>query len=102
MTKELDVIAANRNVEPKKLLGLVRSDLGWIVMKCLDKNRSRRYETASAMARDIERYLSEEPVEASPPSRTYRLRKFARKHRKLLAVAAAFVLVLVAGAAVSI
>jgi non-specific serine/threonine protein kinase/serine/threonine-protein kinase len=98
---ELPEIAANRNVEPKKLLGLVRGDLDWIVMKCLEKDRARRYETASALMRDVERYLNEEPVEASPPSAGYRLRKFARKHRKLIAAGAAFVLVLLAGTVVS-
>jgi serine/threonine protein kinase/Flp pilus assembly protein TadD len=100
-TEELAVIAANRGVEPKKLPGLVQGDLDWIVMKCLEKDRSRRYETASALARDLERYLNEEPVEACPPSAGYRLRKFARKNRKLLLGATAFVLVLAAAAVVS-
>jgi serine/threonine protein kinase len=100
-TAELPAIAASRGLEPKKLRGLVRGDLDWIVMKCLEKDRTRRYETANALARDIERYLNEEPVEASPPSAGYRLRKFARKNRKLLAVAAGFTLLLVAGTIVS-
>ncbi len=100
-TEELAVIAANRGVEPKKLAGLVQGDLDWIVMKCLEKDRTRRYETANALARDLERYLNEEPVEACPPSAGYRLRKFARKNRKLLLGATAFVLVLAAAAVVS-
>jgi serine/threonine protein kinase/tetratricopeptide (TPR) repeat protein len=100
-TDELPAIAANRGLEPKKLRGLIQGDLDWIVMKCLEKDRTRRYETASALARDVERYLNEEPVEASPPSAGYRLRKFARKNRKLLGVAAAFALLLAAGTVVS-
>jgi serine/threonine protein kinase/Flp pilus assembly protein TadD len=100
-TEELPTIAANRGVEPKKLRGLVQGDLDWIVMKCLEKDRTRRYETANALARDLERYLNEEPVEASPPSPGYRLRKFARKHRKVLLAAGAFVLLLTAGVVVS-
>src|SRR5439155_26893908 len=66
-TEELPAIAAKRGLEPKKLSGLVRGDLDWIVMKCLEKDRIRRYETANTLVRDIERYLNEEPVEACPP-----------------------------------
>jgi eukaryotic-like serine/threonine-protein kinase len=97
----LPTLAASRRTEPLKLTRMVRGDLDWIVMKCLEKDRTRRYETASGLARDIERYLHDEPVEASPPSRRYRLRKFARKHRRLLATAAGFVLLVAAGAGVS-
>jgi eukaryotic-like serine/threonine-protein kinase len=100
-TEELPTIAANRGVEPTKLRGLVQGDLDWIVMKCLEKDRTRRYVTANALARDLERYLNEEPVEASPPSPGYRLRKFARKYRKVLLAAGAFVLLLAAGFVVS-
>jgi tetratricopeptide (TPR) repeat protein len=63
----------------------VRGELDWIVMKALDKERTRRYETANGLARDVERYLADEPVEACPPSRTYRLRKFVRRNRAALA-----------------
>ncbi len=94
-------IAATRRTEPAKLSRLLRGELDWIVMKCLEKERSRRYETASALARDVERYLSDEVVEARPPSANYRLRKFVRKHRTALAMAATVVLLLVAGVAVS-
>ena len=73
----LPSVAASRQIEPLKLTRLVRGDLDWIVMKCLEKDRTRRYESASGLARDIERYLHDEPVEASPPSRRYRLGKFA-------------------------
>ena len=66
---------------------LLRGDLDWIVMKCLEKDRSRRYETANALALDLERPLRHEPVLAQPPSATYRFRKFVRRHRVGMAVA---------------
>jgi eukaryotic-like serine/threonine-protein kinase len=87
-TEELPSIAANRGVEPKNLRGLVRGELDWIVMKALEKSRNRRYETASAFAADVQRFLHDEPVQACPPSRIYRLRKFARRNRLALAVTA--------------
>ncbi len=90
-----------RKTEPAKLSALVRGDLDWIVMKALEKDRSRRYETASGMARDVERYLADEAVEACPPSALYRLKKFARKHRAALATASAIAAVLVLGIIVS-
>ena len=74
-------ISAQRHMEPGKLTKLVRGELDWIAMKCLEKDRSRRYETANCLARDIERFLRDEPVQASPPSVTYRFRKFARRHK---------------------
>src|SRR5262249_15500202 len=95
-TVELPAIAANRGLEPKKLSGLVGGELDWIVMKCLEKDRNRRYETANNLARDIERYLHGEVVQACPPSASYRLRKWARRHRPVLLGAAALVAVLVA------
>ena len=95
-------ISAQRQLEPARLTREISGDLDWIVMKCLEKDRSRRDEAADGIARDIERYLQDEPVEASPPSRTYRLRKFARKNRKLIVTAAAFALLLTAGSGVSI
>jgi serine/threonine protein kinase/tetratricopeptide (TPR) repeat protein len=100
-TEELPSIAANRGMEPRKLSGLVRGELDWIVMKCLEKDRNRRYEAANGLARDIEHYLHDEPVNACPPSRRYRLRKFARKNRKLLTVVGAFALLMLVGAGVS-
>ena len=75
----LAAIAAQRHTEPAKLSKLVRGDLDWITMKALEKDRTRRYETANGLARDIQRYLTDEVVEARPPSTAYRLRKFARK-----------------------
>jgi serine/threonine protein kinase/tetratricopeptide (TPR) repeat protein len=93
----LTSLASLRRTEPGRLAKEVRGELDWIVMKCLEKDRTRRYETANGLARDVERYLADEPVEACPPSKGYRLRKFARKHRQLLATAAAFALLLVLG-----
>ena len=78
-------IAASRGMEPKQLSGLVRGELDWIVMKALEKDRSRRYETANGLMRDIEHYLADEPVQACPPSAAYRLRKLARRHKVALA-----------------
>jgi WD40 repeat protein/serine/threonine protein kinase len=84
--QELPAIAANRQSEPKKLRGLVRGELDWIVMRALEKDRNRRYETATNLAQDIRRYLHNEPVQAGPPSAAYRIRKFARRNRLALAV----------------
>src|SRR5205807_3137172 len=78
-------ISANRHMEPAKLTRLVRGDLDWIVMKCLEKDRNRRYETANGFAADLQRYLNDEPVQACPPSARYRLRKFVRRNRAGLA-----------------
>jgi non-specific serine/threonine protein kinase/serine/threonine-protein kinase len=96
----LATISAQRQMEPAKLTRLVRGDLDWIVMKALEKDRTRRYETASGLARDIQRYSADEPVEACPPSTAYRLRKFGRKHRTPLVVAGAFAVLLVMAATV--
>jgi tetratricopeptide (TPR) repeat protein len=93
--------AAQRQLEAAKLVRLVRGELDWIVMKALEKDRSRRYETADGLARDIERYLADEAVEACPPSASYRLRKFARKNRAVLTTAAAVGLLLMAAVSVS-
>jgi serine/threonine protein kinase len=74
-------IAAHRHSEPGKLARMMRGELDWIVMKCLEKARNRRYETASGLANDIECYLHDEPVLACPPSAAYRLGKFARRNK---------------------
>jgi tetratricopeptide (TPR) repeat protein len=97
----LPTLAANRGTEPAKLTTLVRGELDWIVMRALEKDRSRRYETASGFAADVQRYLADEQVLACPPSAGYRLRKFMRRHRVSLTIAAGFLLLLVAGAIVS-
>jgi serine/threonine protein kinase/tetratricopeptide (TPR) repeat protein len=80
-SETLPTIAANRSLEPKKLSCAVADELDWIVMKCLEKDRNRRYETASAFADDLQRYLNDQPVEACPPSATYRLKKFIRRNK---------------------
>src|SRR5215472_2733987 len=98
---DLPRIAAARKTEPARLSRLVRGEVDWIVMKCLEKDRTRRYETASGLARDVERYLNDEPVQACPPSAGYRLRKFARKYRVHVIVAGVFALLLVAGTVAS-
>src|SRR5204863_859347 len=80
-------ISAQRHMEPAKLTKLVRGELDWIVMKTLEKDRNRRYETANGFAADVQRYLNDEPVQACPPSASYRLRKFARRNKPALATA---------------
>lgn len=98
----LTAVSSHRKTDPGKLSQLVRGDLDWIVMKSLEKDRTRRYGTASEFAADIERHLNDEPVVAGPPSVTYRLRKFARKHRGPVAAAGAVVAVLALGLTVSL
>jgi serine/threonine protein kinase/tetratricopeptide (TPR) repeat protein len=95
-------IAAVRGTEPSRLRRAVRGDLDWIVMKALEKSRTRRYETASGFARDLQRYLDGDAVEACPPSGGYRLRKFIGKHRGAIATASAFAGLLIAGAGISL
>jgi non-specific serine/threonine protein kinase/serine/threonine-protein kinase len=80
-SERLAMIAANRSAEPIQLGRQVKGDLDWIVIKCLEKDRSRRYQTASALEMDLRRYLSHEPVIACPPSRAYLLRKFVQRNR---------------------
>jgi WD40 repeat protein/serine/threonine protein kinase len=98
----LPSIAANRHVEPKRLSTLVRGELDWIVMKALEKDRDRRYESASAFVADVDRYLTGKPVQACPPSRLYRLRKLVRRNRGLLVVTLVVFLSLVIGAGVAV
>ena len=94
-------IAIQRGSDLAQLPKLLRGELDWIVMKALDKDRARRYETVNGLARDLERYLSGDPVDAGPLSTTYRLRKFAGRHRVGLAMAVTMALLLVAGIVVS-
>jgi serine/threonine protein kinase/tetratricopeptide (TPR) repeat protein len=91
----LPSISARRDTEPGKLTRLVRGELDWIVMKALEKDRSRRYETANGFALDVQHYLANEPVIACPPSTGYRLRKFVKRHKGGVAVAALVMLFLV-------
>ena len=92
---DLTAVAKRRHVEPPRLIHLVRGDLDWLVMKCLEKDRTRRYETANGLAADIRRHLSNEPITARPPSRWYEFQKTVRRHR--FGFAAAGVLILVLG-----
>jgi eukaryotic-like serine/threonine-protein kinase len=97
----LPTLAANRGTEPAKLRKLVRGELDWIVMKALEKDRNRRYDTASGVAADVQRYLNDEPVQACPPSAWYRLRKFARRNKAVLLTASVVVLAVSLTGAVS-
>ncbi len=94
---KLPSVAAQRQLEPAKLSRLIRGELDWIVMKCLEKDRGRRYETATGLAGDIQHYLSHQPVTAGPPSASYRLKKFLRRHRGPVIAASLVVLTLLAG-----
>jgi serine/threonine protein kinase/WD40 repeat protein len=95
----LPTVAAQRQTEPTRLAKVVRGELDWIVMKALEKDRSRRYETASGLARDIDRYLNQQPVEACPPSLGYRLTKLFRRNRGAVFAAALLLLALLGGIA---
>jgi hypothetical protein len=92
-------VAAGRRTEPKKLAKQVRGELDWITMRCLEKERGRRYETANGLAMDVRRYLSDEPVVAGPPGSGYRLRKFLRRNKGPVLAAAAVLLALLGGIA---
>jgi serine/threonine protein kinase len=83
----LPSISAQRQTEPAKLTKLMRGELDWIVMKALEKDRKRRYETANGLALDVQRYLADEPVQACPPSLGYKLRRLARRNKSTIAVA---------------
>lgn len=95
-------IAANRDIEPSKLAHLLRGELDWVVMKALEKDRTRRYETANGFARDIQRYLADEVVEARPPSAGYRVQKFVRRHRGAVTAGATVAAALVLATGVSV
>ncbi len=84
-------VAANRSIDPAKLAKLLQGELDWVVMKALEKDRTRRYDTANGLARDIQRYLADEVVEARPPSRGYRLKKFVKRN-KMQVIAGSLVL----------
>lgn len=99
---DLTTTASRRRTGSKPLIQQMRGDLDWIVMKCLEKNRARRYETTAALAADVQRYLDNEPISARPPSAAYRLRKSLRKHRGPVAAAAAIAVTLILGAVISI
>jgi eukaryotic-like serine/threonine-protein kinase len=90
-------ISAQRHMEPGKLTKLVRGELDWIVMKTLEKDRNRRYETANGLAADVQRYLSDEPVQACPPTAGYRFKKMMRRHKGPVLAAALVLVALVVG-----
>jgi eukaryotic-like serine/threonine-protein kinase len=98
---ELATTAQQRQTEAPKLIHLVRGDLDWIVMKCLEKDRTRRYETANGLAADLQRFLTNEPVVARPPTTLYRLHKAFRRNQLVFTAAAAVALALTLGAVVS-
>ena len=94
---ELTATAMRRHIEPPKLRSILTGDLDWIVMKCLEKDRRRRYETANGVAMDIQRHLHHEPVSARPPSRWYRFQKSVQRNRAVFVAGCAVVLALVVG-----
>jgi serine/threonine protein kinase len=101
LERDLTTTAEHRQTNAPKLIHLLRGDLDWIVMKALEKDRARRYETANGLAMDVERYLADEPVVARPPSKLYRFQKLARRNKLAFAAVAAVLLALVAGLAIS-
>src|SRR5689334_4097685 len=99
--EELTKTARRRHIEPPRLLTQLRGDVDWIVLKCLEKDRTRRYATANGLAEDIERYLHEEAVLARPPSQLYRLHKLVRRNPMVFASGAVAVAALLAGIIIS-
>ena len=100
-TDTLTTAARDRHTDAPTLLQLVRGDLDWIVMKCLEKDRARRYATANGLARDVERHLNCEPVNARPPSRLYEFQKTVRRHKVEFAAAGAVIIALAIGLGIS-
>jgi WD40 repeat protein/serine/threonine protein kinase len=99
--EELTTTAKRRSADAPRLISLLKGDLDWVVMKCLEKDRTRRYATANGLASDLQRHLQHEPVVARPPSTVYRIEKFVRRNRVMVTAAAALVAVLVVAALVS-
>jgi serine/threonine protein kinase/tetratricopeptide (TPR) repeat protein len=97
--ESLPSVSTHRGTEPAKLTRMVRGELDWIVMTCLEKDRNRRYETANALARDVQSYLTDEPIQACPPSAWYRFRKFAQRNRGPLLAAGALAVAVLGGLA---
>jgi eukaryotic-like serine/threonine-protein kinase len=102
MGETLSKVSGQRKTEPARLSALVKGDLDWIVMKALEKDRTRRYETASNLATDVRRFLAEEPIEARPPSAWYRFRKMARRNKTTLTTAGIMAVALILGTALSL
>jgi eukaryotic-like serine/threonine-protein kinase len=101
LVADLTTIAAHRQAQPPKLINLVSGDLDWIVMKALEKDRTRRYDTANGFAADIQRHLDNEPVSASPPSNLYKFQKMVRRNTLAFFAASAVVAALIIGLGVS-
>ena len=99
--EELTRTAMQRHIEPLQLLSQLRGDLDWIIMKALEKDRNRRYETANGLAMDIQRYLDDEPVVARPPSTVYQFQKAIRRNKLMFGAAAAVVAALLVGIIIS-
>ena len=99
---ELAAVAARRRVEPQKMSWLVRGELEWIVMKALEKDRTRRYQSANLLARDIELYLAQQPPDAAPPSSAYRFWKYVRRHRVGVGLSTALAVSMLAGTVASL
>jgi serine/threonine protein kinase/tetratricopeptide (TPR) repeat protein len=99
---ELTTTAKRHGLEPPKLISRLCGDLDWIVMKCLEKDRARRYETANGLARDIQRHLGNEPVTAGPPGPRYRIGKFVRRNKWLIVASACVLAVLTLGILASV
>jgi len=104
---KLTAIAKHRSVAPERLSALIKGELDWVVMKALEKDRNRRYSTPVELADDVNRYLTKEAVEAYPPSRTYKMKKFVRRNRGLVfagslaLVASVFAVIMIAATTVS-
>jgi hypothetical protein len=98
---ELTLTAGQRHAEPPKLISQIKGDLDWIVMKALEKDRNRRYDTANGLAMDLQRYLDNEPVVACPPSQVYRLQKLVRRNKMVFAAGGAVALALLIGLGLS-
>src|SRR5204862_1635212 len=96
----LTIVARHRHAEPGRLGTLLRGDLDWIVMKALEKDRSRRYETANGLAMDVQHHLSNEPVVARPPTKLYRFQKLVRRNKFAFAATSAVTAALIIGLAV--
>jgi WD40 repeat protein/serine/threonine protein kinase len=94
-----DTVSTNRQSDPRRLRRLVRGELDWVVMKALEKDRNRRYESAAALATDVQRYLCDEPVQACPPAAIYRFGKFARRNKVALAISLAVAVAVAVSAA---
>ena len=99
---ELTTVAKRQSAEPPKLVHFIRGDLDWIVMKALEKDRTRRFESASGLALDVQRFLKNEPIEARPPSGLYRFQKWVRRNKPAFAAAAAVIAALVIGLGLSL